>query len=148
MQFNIIFGDALTIRLEKKFDTVVCGDLIEHVTNPGALLDTISYHMDDDGTGLITTPNPFAINRFFNIFFDGWTPINQEHTCWFCPQTIYQIVDRSNLYIDDFFWLKTEYLMLTQKPVIGTIVNNFGYQISKRRKIFHNDFGIVLKKRA
>jgi hypothetical protein len=52
------------------------------------------------------------------------------------------------MYIDDFFWLKTDYQMLTQKPVIGTIVNSLGYQIAKRRTVFQNDFGVVLKKKT
>lgn len=146
MGFSALAADALTLRLDERFDAVVCADLIEHVTDPGALLDTIAHHLRDDGVGLVTTPNPFAVNRFLNILLDGWTPINTEHVDWFCPQTIFQLVERSGLFIDEFFWLATDFPMRTRRAVLGPLANLAGPWIARRNPLLGNDFGIVLRK--
>lgn len=146
MGFSALAADALTLRLDERFDAVVCADLIEHVTDPGALLGTIAHHLRDDGVGLVTTPNPFAVSRFLNILLDGWTPINTEHVDWFCPQTIFQLVERSGLYIDEFCWLATDFPMRTRRPILGAVANRVGPWIARRNPLFENDFGVVLRK--
>lgn len=147
MGYNVIGADALTLRLNQKFDVVICGDLIEHVTNPEALLDTIAYHLRDDGIAVVTTPNPLAINRFFNILADGWTDINTEHVSWFCPQTMFQLVERSSLFVDDLCWLDTDFPMWTQRRVWGRLCNFVGPQLARKNKLLHNDYGVVLRKK-
>jgi SAM-dependent methyltransferase len=144
--YNVICCDVLNLRLNRKFDVVICGDLIEHVMEPGLLLDTIAYHLRDDGVGLVTTPNPFAINRLFNILFDGETPINYEHVFWLCPQTMFQLIGRSMLYIEDFYWLKTDFPMWTKHRFLRIFANFLGPIISQKNKLLHTDFGVVLKR--
>ena len=80
--YEVESADVQTVRLDKKFDVVVCGDLIEHVTNPGALIETIDYHLRDHGVGLVTTPNPFSVGRFFQILAEQWTGVSREHVAW------------------------------------------------------------------
>jgi len=46
---TIIHGNMETCDLGRKFDVVVVGDVIEHVDNPGIMLDNISRHLHDDG---------------------------------------------------------------------------------------------------
>jgi 2-polyprenyl-3-methyl-5-hydroxy-6-metoxy-1,4-benzoquinol methylase len=145
MGYNVIVADALTLRLNRKFDVVVCGDLIEHVSNPGALLDTIAYHLCDNGFGVVTTPNPLAISRFFNILADGWTDINTEHVSWFCPQTLFQLAERSNLFVDDFFWLETDFPMPTKNRFVGGVLNFLAPRIARKKKVLHNDYGVLLR---
>ncbi|MEW5801264.1 MAG: methyltransferase domain-containing protein [bacterium] len=147
MGYNVIYGDAQTLRLGRKFDVVVCGDLIEHVANPAALLDTMACHIQDDGIAIVTTPNPFAITRFFNILADGWTAINTEHTFWICPQTMFQLVDRSRLCVADFSWLKTDFPMLTTHRFWGPLLNSIAPRIANKNQLFRNDYGVVLRKR-
>lgn len=147
MGYDAIVADALNMRIDRKFDVIIAGDLIEHVADPGALLDTIAYHLRDDGVGLITTPNPFAANRYFNIFFDGWTAINTEHVSWFCPQTLFQLVERSELFIDDFCWIETHFPMLTKRRFWGRLANFFGKKLAHKNQLFRNDYGVILRKK-
>lgn len=67
--FNIKIGDATNFISEKKYDRIVCGDIIEHLANPGDLLACCFKNMKDDGELIICTPNPFAATRFMNLFF-------------------------------------------------------------------------------
>ena len=148
MGYNMLAGDATTLRLAERFDVVVCGDLIEHLTNPGALLETIAYHLKPDGVGLITTPNPFAADRFFNVFFDGWTGINPEHTCWFCPQTIYQLAERTGLRVDELVWIETAFKSSTKKPFWRLFANPIGSWVARRNQKMRLDFGVTLKRQT
>ena len=46
-----------TLVSEKSFDVVVCGDVLEHLTNPGRLLEEIRSVLDDDGYVVASFPN-------------------------------------------------------------------------------------------
>jgi len=148
MGYEAIHDNALTVRLESKFDVVVCGDLIEHVANPAALLATIEYHLAPDGVALVTTPNPFAAARFFNILADGQTAVNVEHTCWFCPQTFYQLLLSSGLEVRDFYWLETDFPMPTHHRLFGGALDWASRFLARRNHLFGTDFGVVLSKRG
>jgi SAM-dependent methyltransferase len=145
--YNIIVADATTMRLDHKFEVVVCGDIIEHLTNPGMLLETVAYHLQNDGTSLVTTPNALAADRFFNVALNGWTGVNPEHTCWFCPQTLFQLVERCGLYVDDFCWVKTSFPSPTQKRFWGTLANATSQWILRHNPMMHLDFGVVLRRK-
>lgn len=148
MGFQAVAADALTYRDERRFEVVVCGDLIEHVNNPLALLETIAYHLSDDGCALISTPNPYAISRCFNILADGWTGVNSEHICWFCPQTLFQLVGRSSLYIDEFCWLETIYTAPTMRRGWQRLLNYLSPRLANKVPLWRLDFGVVLRKRV
>lgn len=148
MGYDVVVGDATRIRLDRKFDVVVCGDLVEHVSDTGGLLETIAFHLRDDGIALITTPNPFAVTRFFNVLADGWTDINAEHVSWICPQTMFQLAERSPLFIEDICWLETDFPMPTRRRYWGGLLNALAPRITKRRPLMHNDYGVLLRKRT
>ena len=147
MGYDMICADALSLRLDRTFDVVVCGDLIEHTTNPGGLLATIAHHLRADGLGIVTTPNPFAVGRLFNILADGWTDINTEHVCWFCPQTMFQLIERSGMFIERFSWLKTDHPVWTKRRYWGRLLNRLAPLIASKRHALRNDFGVVVRKK-
>ena len=46
--FEAYFGDATNLEsceLQEQFDIIICGELIEHLTNPGLMLDGIKRFM-------------------------------------------------------------------------------------------------------
>ena len=49
---------GLAVPPESVFDTVVLTAVIEHLENPGILLDQVSPLLVDDGTLIVTTPTP------------------------------------------------------------------------------------------
>lgn len=52
-----IYADAENFNLNRKFDVIVAGELIEHLDNPGLFLDCVHRHLREDGSLVITTPN-------------------------------------------------------------------------------------------
>jgi SAM-dependent methyltransferase len=84
---------------EKSFDTIVAGELIEHLESPASFLRGCRRVLKDEGQLLITTPNPYhwttAIGNLFFIrsglvrdhinFFPFRTLLALlEHTGWEC----------------------------------------------------------------
>jgi len=82
----------------EKFDIIVCGELIEHLDNPGLMLNGIKKFMHQDTLLIITTPNPWSKKRLSLIkkgkYESEW--LNKEHTCWFSYQTLKQLLERYN----------------------------------------------------
>lgn len=84
------------LEYQDKFDIVVCGELIEHIENPGLMLDGIKRFMHDESLLIITTPNPWS-NERIRLIRSGklenlW--LNKEHVCWYSFETLKQLLDR------------------------------------------------------
>lgn len=68
-----------------KFDVIVCGELIEHLFNPGLFLDNIKKYMAN--FMIITTPNCFSIRKSFPAIFQI-EKVRNDHTCWYSIKTL------------------------------------------------------------
>src|SRR5258707_1957903 len=49
-----------------EFDTIIAGDIIEHLNNPGAMLKAMKSRLAPNGVFVISTPSPF---RWYNPLF-------------------------------------------------------------------------------
>jgi len=128
--------DALP-ELEDKFDVIVCGELIEHLENPGLMLDFCRRFMHSNTILIITTPNPWSKERIRltkkDITEKTW--LNSEHTCWFTYQTLTQLLNRKGFidgcytyYADERAIAKLKY----QNQILNLISRQFR-QIRLRR---------------
>ena len=94
-----IQGDVKDIRNVlggQTFDSIVCGELIEHLENPYEFLRDLHGLLADDGRLILSTPNPlgfpvgicelFRIKRFF---FTEW------HTYYFLPRWVERILNKT-----------------------------------------------------
>lgn len=72
--------DSLAKRFAgEKFDVVFCGEVIEHLFSPDALLIDIAKLMPKDGTLILSTPNlGYWINRLLLLF--GISPLFLENS--------------------------------------------------------------------
>ncbi|MDI6708718.1 MAG: methyltransferase domain-containing protein [Candidatus Thermoplasmatota archaeon] len=57
--YNIHYGNAEdpNLSLGRKFDVVVAGELIEHLSNQGIFLENVKKHLRENGILIISTPN-------------------------------------------------------------------------------------------
>lgn len=99
--YDVYFGNVMKLNkvdISKKFDVIVCGELIEHISNPGLMLDGIKRFMHLNTILIITTPNPWrdlwVKNMYTNNLEINW--INPEHVCWYSFQTLKQLLFRYN----------------------------------------------------
>ena len=97
--YEVYYGDVTKLDewdYKGIFDIIVCGELIEHIDNPGLMLDGLKRFMSDQTILIITTPNPWSRNRLKRVRRveneADW--LNPEHTCWFSFQTLKQLLER------------------------------------------------------
>lgn len=101
--FNIICTDVIKEPLEQKFDVIICGEVIEHLDNPGHLLESVAKMLIPRGRLVLTVPYPWYINVIIKNIFNGALYIdNADHVSWFDPCTLYEIGQRHGLVLDRF----------------------------------------------
>jgi SAM-dependent methyltransferase len=95
---NLVAMDAQHLELGRLFDTIVAGEIIEHLENPGLFLRCARNHLKPDGRIVLTTPYVFGVSYLAYAYLKyPKTCSNPEHTMWFCPATIRQLADRCGL---------------------------------------------------
>jgi ubiquinone/menaquinone biosynthesis C-methylase UbiE len=64
-----IQGDLLTFPLQqRKFDVVVCWDVLEHLDKPRRALDSLLRSLKDDGLLILKMPNPLSVKGLLTKF--------------------------------------------------------------------------------
>lgn len=100
---NIHVQNAETFEVGTQFDTIVAGDVIEHMSNPGRFLDSARRHLAPGGRLIITTPYAFCLLAFvYATFKFPRTCENLEHTLFLCPQTFQELIKRAGLEVE--YW--------------------------------------------
>lgn len=96
---NLTVASAEDFSLNSKFNTIVAGELIEHLSNPGMFFQRCKEHLETDGRLVISTPYPFALLNVNYAFLKyPNTCQNDEHTMWFCPKTLIELASRYGFY--------------------------------------------------
>lgn len=98
--YEFIQADVTEMELDIEADTVVAGELIEHVDNPGLMLDRANAHLKMGGTLVLTTPNPWGL-PILRRLFAGRLQINDEHVAWYGPTVLRQLLDRYGFVVED-----------------------------------------------
>lgn len=100
--YEVILLDAEHIPPEgEKFDSIVAGELIEHLANPGMFLEGAGARLRPDGHLVLTTPNPFGVLYYLAYLKNYRKAFNPEHTCWFDPQTLEQLLIRCGYRVNE-----------------------------------------------
>ena len=93
---NIVAGDVERleeVEIARKFDVVIAGDIIEHLSNPGRMLDGIRRFCDERTRVVITTPNAFGAPNFLRHSFGNFRE-GDEHVLCFNAQNLATLLER------------------------------------------------------
>lgn len=99
---NVEVGDAQRLTYHEKFDTIILGEIIEHLENPGACLEGCRWALKPGGRIILSTPNIFCVMHMLMYLKNFDHAFNAEHVAWFCPQTLRTMVERCGLRIESF----------------------------------------------
>jgi 2-polyprenyl-3-methyl-5-hydroxy-6-metoxy-1,4-benzoquinol methylase len=100
---NIYVASAEDFDLNLKFDTIVAGELIEHLSNPGLFFDRCRAHLKPNGRVVLTTPYTFALfYMLYALVKFPRTCQNDEHSVWFCPKTLNALASRTGFQVDQW----------------------------------------------
>jgi 2-polyprenyl-3-methyl-5-hydroxy-6-metoxy-1,4-benzoquinol methylase len=116
--YNVQVADAEQFDLPDTYDTIVAGELIEHLSNPGDFLDNCYNHLRPGGELILTTPNVWGIVYLKRLAFPGEVNCNPEHTCWYDSRTLRQFLERHG-YEVDVSYIKPEPVSPTSLPELS-----------------------------
>jgi len=81
-------------------DLILCGEILEHLSNPGRLLDVLRWMRKPM---VVTAPNAFTtVGRW--LLDDGIENVNAEHVCWYSPITLRTLLTRHGFKVTKFCW--------------------------------------------
>jgi len=108
------YSDIHCARIEEwqpphRYNTVVMGEVIEHVGDAVSFLQRAVDLVEEGGSIVLSTPNPFCLMYLAYAIKNGpRTCQNPEHTFWFCESTLAETARRAGLkvaqieYADDY----------------------------------------------
>ena len=96
------------VALDEKFDVIIAGEMIEHLSNPGLFLQGIKRFMNDDTELVITTINAYCGMRFLIYGLRGKggvnEPVHPDHVAYYSYKTLSLTVNRANLSVKKFYF--------------------------------------------
>ena len=84
-------------------NTIVCGEILEHLTNPGWALQRFAATWPGAEL-LITVPNAFSESGRQWLVGKHTENVNREHTAWYSWWTLTQLCERSRYLVSERFW--------------------------------------------
>jgi 2-polyprenyl-3-methyl-5-hydroxy-6-metoxy-1,4-benzoquinol methylase len=100
---NVVEGDVEQLdalpREFSNYDVIVAGDIIEHLSNPGLMLDGAKGRLAENGRLVVSTPNAFGIAGWIRVL-TGRFREGEQHVLCFNPITLGQLLERHGYMID------------------------------------------------
>lgn len=91
--YEMVAANVEAMDIDVTANTVVAGELIEHVDRPGDMLERAKEHLAPGGRLVLSTPNPWAV-----VHLRRWLQrdphINEEHVAWYGPVVLSQLLER------------------------------------------------------
>jgi cyclopropane fatty-acyl-phospholipid synthase-like methyltransferase len=98
---NVMTRDVTAEPLDQTFDVMICGELIEHLGNPGGIFRAASAMLAPGGRMALTTPNPFFWGRMRDSLL-GRTRENVDHVTYLFPSGIVELAEREGLILERY----------------------------------------------
>ncbi|MDP9225761.1 MAG: class I SAM-dependent methyltransferase [Actinomycetota bacterium] len=78
-----------------EFDVIVAGELIEHLSNPGRMLEGARRWVAGDGRLILTTPNAFSLKFFLHNTLRRTDINSYDHAVMFSTSTLTELLSRT-----------------------------------------------------
>lgn len=93
--YNVRCWDVTAEPLAEVFDVIICGEVIEHLNNPGGLFASAARMLGPGGRLVITTPNPWFFAQIIRASIRGISPSESvDHVGWYDRCTLLEMGKR------------------------------------------------------
>ena len=127
--YDLRYGDVENmdkLHFDEKFDLIIAGELIEHLSNPGLFLNGIICHMSQDTELLISTPNAFGFIRFIDAIIRK-ERTRPDHVAWHSVRTLKQLLEANGLKVEEIIFYS--FLSGKKRSVFLSYIRKFLFQI-------------------
>lgn len=95
-----------SVPLNRTFDVIIAGEVIEHLSNPGRFLHGVQRFMEHHTKLVLTTVNAYSGMRFAQYALRGKggisEPVHPDHVAYYSYKTLALAIDRAGLSMDQF----------------------------------------------
>lgn len=105
-----------TILENESYDAVLLGEILEHIADPVQFLKRIKARFKNAGEIIITVPNAFSSQNFYNIK-KGIEEINTDHKYWFTPYTLSKVVTEAGFSLESIYFVDRSRLNFADRIV-------------------------------
>lgn len=103
---GVFVGDAERLDqvggLTPPYDVIVVGDLIEHISRPGQMLEGLKPLVGRDGTLIISTPNAFGLFANLRVTLGSFVE-GDQHVLNFNAATLTQMLSRHGWHLTELY---------------------------------------------
>lgn len=96
------------VELNRTFDVIIAGEMIEHLSNPGKFLNGIKRFMDENTRLVITTINAYGAIRLAKYFLHGKggrnEPVHPDHVAYYSYRTLMLLLERHGFAVPEFYF--------------------------------------------
>lgn len=96
------------VGVDKTFDVIIAGEMIEHLNNPGLFLDGIKRFMNTETQLVVTTINAYCALRFLQYGLRGkggsQEPVHPDHVAYYSYSTLKLLLERHNFAVEKFMF--------------------------------------------
>ena len=96
------------VPLDKTFEVIVAGEMIEHLNNPGLFLTGIKRFMTPSTQLVVTTVNAYCGMRFLVYGLRGkgglLEPVHPDHIAYYSYSTLKLLLERHDFNVDRFMF--------------------------------------------
>jgi len=149
--YNVICQNVERLNLKRKFDIVLAGEIIEHLSNPGMFLESLKKCLKSDGTFILTTPNSLSLERSAKFFLSGKMVLdrNAGHTVYFTIETLAELLRRHGFKIEKFYYAHHEVYDSeargSTKPRVAKTVHVIKSAVKSLRPHFKDTMVVICK---
>lgn len=125
---NVIHGNLERLNevsLDEKFDIIMAGEIIEHLSNPGMFLQGTKKFFHESTEMIITTPNPFSYIRFHHVMINKEI-VHPDHKCWYSYITLRNLLQTHGFKV-------TKVLLYSYRDI--KLINRFSPRILLNRSV-------------
>ncbi len=120
--YDIIYADARSLDLGRKFDVVFAGEIIEHIEDQGLFLENVKKHLKPDGLLILSTPNAhdfaYHINRFMGRMDDDYDKCrNIGHVVAHSYGTIRHLLEKAGFSVIEYYYINSICLTKRRKAM-------------------------------
>lgn len=130
---------------DHQFDCVICADILEHLREPGVLLEKIRRWLEPDGSLILSIPNVRHHSVITSLLAGNWTYesaglLDNDHVRFFTRREIEKLLFRSGFDVNQFqaVWGPGDQALINNQN--SKQVNISGLQISAKTEAEANEF--------
>lgn len=122
------------VSLDKQFDVIIAGEMIEHLNNPGRFLEGIKRFMSSETRLVLTTINAYGGMRFFiyGLRGQGGTlePVHPDHVAYYSYSTLKLLIERHRFHVGEFLFYDLGSEHRPHNSRLRNLINDFCVKIA------------------